>query len=63
MVTDRGFFGADGFISHDLLHLSAVRNCQMVKMRDPQNPESDFVFVNTHLHHPVEAEDDYVRGL
>ena len=34
MVTDKDYFGADALISHQLLHLSAVRNCQMVKMRD-----------------------------
>ena len=63
LVTDRSFFDSDTFISNQILHLSAVRNVQMVKFRDTANPDSDFVFLNTHLHHPVDEIDNYVRAL
>ena len=45
------------FKSNEILHLNAVRNCQMVKVAE------DLVFVNTHMNHKLEAVDDYVRGL
>ncbi len=63
MATNLAMFSSDMFIDNKILHLSAVRNCHMVRFRDAQNPESDFVFLNTHLHHPLQPEDDFVRSL
>ena len=44
-------------ISHDILHLSGVRNCQLVKIVLPNSRL--LYFVNTHLHHPL--EEDHIR--
>ena len=59
LVTSTQFFG--GAESEDqVLHLSAVRNVQMVKIRD--TAESSFVYVNTHLHHPITDMDEHIRA-
>ena len=59
VLTDNSKFAK--IISNEVLHLSAIRNAQMVKIEDTAG--SDIVIVNTHLHHPIAAEDEYVRGM
>ena len=49
--------------SNEILHLNAVRNCQMVKVAGGFEDGGDLVFVNTHMNHKLAPEDDYVRGL
>ena len=55
-------------ISNEVLHLSGVRNCQMITMKDnvaSQGKEKDehLIFINLHLHNPMEDVrlGDYVR--
>ena len=44
---------------HRVLHLSAVRNCQLLKLVSKQDPKRTIFLVNTHLHH--EMDDDLIR--
>ena len=44
---------------HRVLHLSAVRNCQLLKFVGREDPARVIFLVNTHLHH--EMDDDLIR--
>ncbi len=44
---------------HRVLHLSAVRNCQLLKIVHQEDPKRTIFLVNTHLHH--EMNDDLIR--
>ena len=46
-------------IDHRILHLSAVRNCQLLKLVSRDDPVRTVFLVNTHLHH--EMDDDLIR--
>ena len=63
IATDKSIFSSESVISHQLLHLSAVRNCQMLKLKNPSGEGAgNLVFVNTHLHHPIPEIDEHIRA-
>ena len=38
IAVDKAIFGDVRFISNQIMHLSAVRNCQMLKLKNPEKP-------------------------
>jgi hypothetical protein len=46
-------------VDHRMVHLSAVRNCHLVRLVTEEEQSRSIFFVNTHLHHVI--EDDAIR--
>ena len=54
-------------MSNEVLHVSGVRNCQMMAIKDTHAPKgcaNHFIMVNIHLHNPMEetGKGDYLRS-
>ena len=72
MLTDKKRFGEGSgsefqILSNEVLHISGVRNCQMMSIKDtcaPKGRPDSFIMINLHLHNPMEeiSKGDYLRS-
>ena len=67
MAVDNARFGSNAefeVISNDVLQVSGVRNVQMITIKDNLREGSKFLFLNLHLHNPLQKPeyDDYLRA-